>query len=64
MCIRDSSKYEKVITAVKSEMLGERDLMKRTNLKQTQIRVIKADLMEQKIIREVTVGRSLSLIHI
>jgi len=52
------SKYEKVITAVKSEMLGERDLMKRTNLKQTQIRVIKADLMEQKIIREVTVGRS------
>jgi len=51
------SKYEKVITAVKNEMLGERDLMKRTNLKQNQIRVIKADLMEQKIIREVTVGR-------
>ena len=52
------SKYEKVITAVKSEMLGERDLMRRTNLRQNQIRVIKADLMEQKIIREVTVGRS------
>lgn len=52
------SKYEKVIAAVKSEMLGERDLMKRTNLKQTQIRVIKADLMEQKIIREVTIGKS------
>lgn len=52
------SKYEKVITAVKSEMLGERDLMKRTNLKKTHIKVIKADLMEQKIIREVTVGRS------
>jgi ATP-dependent DNA helicase RecQ len=51
------SKYEKVITAVKNEMLGERDLMKRTNLKQNQIRVIKADLMEQKIIREVTVSR-------
>ncbi|MEI6434428.1 MAG: RecQ family ATP-dependent DNA helicase [Bacteroidota bacterium] len=51
------SKYEKVITAVKNEMLGERDLMRRTNLKQNQIRVIKADLMEQKIIREVTVGR-------
>ncbi|MBN1337695.1 MAG: RecQ family ATP-dependent DNA helicase [Bacteroidales bacterium] len=51
------SKYEKVITAVKSEMLGERDLMRRTNLKQNQIRVIKADLLEQKIIREVTVGR-------
>ena len=52
------SKYEKVIAAVKSEMLGERDLMRRTNLKQTQIRVIKADLMEQKIIRELTFGRS------
>ncbi len=52
------SKYEKVIDAVKSEMLGERDLMKKTNLKQTQIRVIKADLIEQKIIREVTIGRS------
>jgi len=51
-------KYEKVITAIKNEMLGERELMKRTNLKQTQIRVIKADLIEQKIIREVTVGKS------
>jgi ATP-dependent DNA helicase RecQ len=38
-------------------MLGERDLMRRTNLKQTQIRVIKADLIEQKIIREVTIGK-------
>ncbi len=52
------SKYEKVISAVRSEMLGERDLMRRTNLKQAQIRVIKADLIEQKIIREVTFGKS------
>ena len=52
------SKYEKVITAVKNEMLGERDLMRRTNLKQNQIRVIKADLIEQKIMREVTIGKS------
>ena len=51
-------KYKNVIEAVKSELLGERDLMRRTNLKQTQIRVIKADLVEQKIIREVTIGRS------
>ncbi len=51
-------KYEKVIEAVKSELLGERELIRRTNLKQTQIRVIKADLVEQKIIREVTIGRS------
>lgn len=50
-------KYEKVINAIRLEMLGERDLMRRTNLKQTQIRVIKNDLMDQKIIREVTIGR-------
>lgn len=51
-------KYERVINAVKAELLGERELMKRTNLKQTQIRVIKADLIEQGIIREVMIGRS------
>ncbi|MBS1744256.1 MAG: RecQ family ATP-dependent DNA helicase [Bacteroidetes bacterium] len=51
-------KYERVINTVKSELLGERDLMKRTNLKQNQIRVIKADLIEQGIIREVIIGRS------
>ena len=51
-------KYEKVISAIKNELLGERDLMKKTNLKQNQIRVIKADLIEQKIIREVTIGKS------
>lgn len=52
------TKYERVITAVKSELLGERDLMKRTNLKQNQIRVIKADLIEQGIVREVIIGKS------
>lgn len=51
-------KYERVINAVKFELLGEKDLMKRTNLKQNQIRVIKADLIEQGIIREVMIGRS------
>lgn len=52
------SKYEKVISAVKNELLGEKDLTRRTNLKQTQVRVITADLMEQKIIRQVTFGKS------
>lgn len=52
------SKYERVIYAVKSELLGERELMKRTNLKQNHIRVIKADLIEQGIIREVMIGKS------
>ena len=51
-------KYERVINAVKSELLGERDLIKRTNLKQNQFRVIKADLIEQEIIREVMIGKS------
>lgn len=51
-------KYEKVITAIKSELLGERDLMKRTNLKQNQLRVIKSDIIEQGIIREVMIGKS------
>lgn len=51
-------KYKRVINTVKSELLGERDLMKRTNLKQNQIRVIKADLIEQGIIREVMLGTS------
>ena len=51
-------KYEKVTAAVKEELLGERDLMRRTNLKQNQIRVIKEDLIEQGIIREVMIGKS------
>jgi len=51
------AKYEKVINAIRNELLGEKDLMRKTNLKQNQIRVIKADLMDQKIIREVTIGK-------
>lgn len=52
------AKYEKIINAIKSEMLGENDLARKTNLKKNQIRVIKADLVDQKIIREVTIGKS------
>ncbi|MFZ4462503.1 MAG: RecQ family ATP-dependent DNA helicase [Bacteroidales bacterium] len=51
-------KYEKVINATRNELLGERELMRKTNLKQTQIRVIKSDLIEQGILREVTNGKS------
>ena len=51
-------KYERFINEVKEELLGERELMRRTNLKQNQIRVIKADLIEQGIIREVMIGKS------
>ena len=52
------SKYQKVINSLQSEMLGEKELMKHTNLKQTQIRIIRADLMDQGIIREVMIGKS------
>lgn len=51
-------KYEKVIAAIHEEPLGEKDLMRKTNLKQTPIRVIKSDLIEQGIIREATFGKS------
>jgi len=54
-------KYKKAIEALKNEPLGERGLMKVTNLKQTQVRVIKADLIDQGIVREVVNGRSKSL---
>lgn len=52
------SKYEKVIAELKKEMLGERELMRRTNLKQTQIRVILADLKDQEIIRSIIMAKS------
>lgn len=45
--------YYKVINILKQEPLGEMQIMRNTNLKQTQVRVIKADLLDQKIIREV-----------
>jgi ATP-dependent DNA helicase RecQ len=46
-------KYEKVISVIQSELFGLHELIKQTNLKQTQLRVILADLMEQNIVREV-----------
>ena len=50
--------YNKVMNVLKQEQLGERQIMQATNLKQTQVRVIKADLIEQGIIKEVIYGRS------
>ena len=58
------SKYGRVIRAIKSELLCEKDLLRKTNLRQTQFRVIKADLEEQKIIREVTFGKCKKLEYI
>lgn len=50
--------YYKVIDELKLEPLGLHQIMKATNLKQTQVRVIKADLIDQDIIKEVIYGRS------
>jgi|AntAceMinimDraft_10_1070366.scaffolds.fasta_scaffold09481_2 ATP-dependent DNA helicase RecQ len=50
--------YTKVIDALKLEPLGIRNLMRKTNLKQTQVRLIRADLIDQGIIKEVLYGRS------
>lgn len=50
------SKYERVINEVKKELLGERELIKRCNIKQNQFRVVKSDLIEQGIIREISAG--------
>lgn len=44
--------YEKVIAATKQALLGRNDIIKATNLKQTQVNVILADLIDQEIIHE------------
>lgn len=52
------NKYQKVITLLQDEPLSEKEVMKKANLKQTQTRVIKADLIDQGIIKEVLYGRT------
>jgi ATP-dependent DNA helicase RecQ len=54
----DIAKYHKVIDIIKNELLGEREIIKKANFKQTQFRVIKADLIDQEIIREIQIGKS------
>lgn len=49
-------KYDKVISLLRQDLLDEKEIMKAANLRQTQFRVIKADLIDQGIIREVTIG--------
>jgi len=51
-------KYYDVINTLMEEPMGEFQIMRKTDLRQTQIRVIRADLLEQKIIREVIEGKS------
>lgn len=54
-------KYIKAINALKEDPLTISGLMKATNLKQTPARVIKADLIEQGIVREVVNGKNKTL---
>jgi len=51
-------KYNRAIDKLKIEALGEHQLMRQTNLTQTQVRVIRADLIDQGIIKEVMYGSS------
>lgn len=50
--------YQKVIDILKEEMLRESDILRKANIKQQIFRVIKADLIEQGIIKEMQLGRS------
>ena len=50
--------YYRVIEKIKRESLGERGIMKAANIGQNQFRIVKADLIEQGIIREVKYGKS------
>ena len=47
------AKYQQVISLLQEEPLSEREILRKTNLKMTQIRTIKYDLMEQGIVKEV-----------
>ena len=47
-----AGKYEKVIAVTRKELLGRNEIIKATNLKQTQVSVILADLVDQGILNE------------
>lgn len=52
------AEYERVIAATKKKLMGRNEIVKETNLKQTHVRVILADLAEQGIINEQISGKS------
>ena len=49
--------YNKIINAIKIEPLSQNEIMRKTNLRQNPIRVIKADLIDQKIANEIVDGK-------
>lgn len=50
-------KYRRFIDAVKEESLTEKGQMMKTNMPQKSVRVIREDLIEQGIIKEVVIGK-------
>jgi ATP-dependent DNA helicase RecQ len=51
-------KYRRVIDALKIVPMSEFEIVRATNLTRTQVRTIKADLVEQRIVNEVRSGRT------
>lgn len=49
--------YEKVVETLKQAPLSEHDMIKACNLKMTEARIVKADLLEQKIACEVKINK-------
>lgn len=52
------NKYQKIIDLLQEEPLSEREIIKKANLKTSQVRVVKADLIDQGIIKEVMYGKT------
>ncbi len=52
------AEYERVIAVTKKVLMGRNEIIKETNLKQTHVSVILADLTEQGIINEQIIGKS------
>ncbi len=50
--------YKKVINILKEDLLTEREIIKKVNIKQSAFRVIKSDLIEQGIIKERPIDKS------
>ncbi len=53
-----TDKYLRIIGIIKSERLGIQAIIKKANMKQTQVKVIVADLIEQGIVNETLEGRN------
>ena len=58
------AKYIKVINAVRNELLSEKEIMIKTNLRQVQLKVVKSDLTDQGIVREIIAWKSKKLEYI